>query len=117
MEEENSKVIKEGWLYKRGGGKIKIWRRRWFELDLNRRLTFYKYEDSEKIKCGIIPLEGCALRVVIGKRVSLELYHPTLQLTERHPSYFITSDTPEDLNDWNLSLSHFFRVFLSFLFF
>jgi len=101
-----SSCYKQGWL-KKQGGMIKTWKRRWFVLR-DKRLYYYENEKSEEA-IGLIPLEVVSIRAVEGTRpgqhYGFELYDANNFLLKSHPSFFMLTDTREDLISWMEEIS------------
>jgi serine/threonine protein kinase len=88
--------IKKGWLTKQGGV-IKSWKRRWFVIDDNQNLHYYKTA-TDKATAGSVNLLGAlAVRCdeETGQKNSFSVSGKNLSRT-----YYLFSDTEAEADDW-----------------
>eukprot|EP00735_Rhodelphis_limneticus_P004312 TRINITY_DN15885_c0_g1::TRINITY_DN15885_c0_g1_i1::g.22495::m.22495 TRINITY_DN15885_c0_g1::TRINITY_DN15885_c0_g1_i1::g.22495 ORF type:complete len:140 (-),score=-4.45,sp/Q54KA7/SECG_DICDI/31.25/5e-13,PH/PF00169.24/1.9e-22,PH_11/PF15413.1/6.9e-06,PH_8/PF15409.1/7.1e-05,PH_8/PF15409.1/5e+02,PH_3/PF14593.1/3.1e-05,PH_9/PF15410.1/12,PH_9/PF15410.1/0.67,PH_4/PF15404.1/1,PH_4/PF15404.1/82,Mig-14/PF07395.6/1.2,Mig-14/PF07395.6/1e+02 TRINITY_DN15885_c0_g1_i1:369-788(-) len=102
-DENNLRVIKEGYLLKEGHLK-KIWKKRWFVLS-NTELVYFENEDKKKLK-GVVPLDSC--RVTPPKHSRKECYCFRLSsdkisgvgLYGKYPKYILAASSLEEMEAW-----------------
>ena len=103
-----SDVIHEGYLWKKGGGTSmfgkKNWKKRWFALHTDLKLSYYDDENENHLK-GVIHIHGARLRVTAntGKIGSHHQKH-TIIITQKPPQpprpYEVVAETPERHEKW-----------------
>ncbi|XP_029496046.1 cytohesin-1 isoform X2 [Oncorhynchus nerka] len=112
---------REGWLLKRGGGRVKTWKRRWFILTDN-CLYYFEYT-TDKEPRGIIPLENLSIREVDDSKKPncFELFIPDHRdqvikackteadgrvVEGNHTFYRISAPTAEEKEEWITSIKN-----------
>ncbi|XP_062379273.1 pleckstrin-2 [Sardina pilchardus] len=96
--QQNTSVLKEGFLVKRGH-LVLNWKARWFVL-LPDKLMYYKYEGGKKdsSKRGTIPLAGCVITCPFLEHEN----RPLVLRLQTHTSdqYFLEACSREKRDDW-----------------
>ncbi|KAH3759908.1 hypothetical protein Pelo_8275 [Pelomyxa schiedti] len=77
--EEPPKTVKiSGWMFKDGGGRMKGWQRRWFDLDPDRKTLTYSKTSGSTTPKGVITLDQASVtnEIAPGKEFSFTLRTP-----------------------------------------
>lgn len=95
---ENSKIVKNGWLIKQGGG-WKTWKKRWFVLDQGQAKMFYfKREGQDRSPLGTINLMMAAHVRAVDIKAKSKLYCFQVQTPSR--TYYMGADCTEERQRW-----------------
>lgn len=99
---KNEPLEKSGYLLKMGG-KVKIWKRRWFVLKGGELLYYKSPSDVIRKPQGQIELYASS-RIVRGDGKQ------TVQLTTEKRTYYLTADSPNILEEWIKVLQNVLKV-------
>jgi len=94
--ERNKTIVHTGWLAKKGRV-IRIWRKRWFQLDSNGILEYYKHKETP-LPAGVIHISE--IIKISTRPAETGIEGPGMCLVLPTRTYYITAETRKEIQQW-----------------